>query len=44
MFAERWSESTGSLLDSLLTLGYSDRQVLFPGLLARCLGYTIEIL
>lgn len=44
MFAERWSESIGRLLDSLLTLGYSDRQVLFPGPLARCFGYTIEIL
>jgi hypothetical protein len=44
MFAERWSESTGSLLDSLPTLGYSDRRVLFPGLLACCFGYTVEIL
>jgi hypothetical protein len=37
-------ESTGSLLDSLLTLGYSDQGALFSSLLARCLGDLSEII
>lgn len=44
MSVERWSESKGSLIDSLSTLGYSGRWALFPGLLALCFEDTSEIL
>jgi hypothetical protein len=44
MSGDRWSESKGSLLDSLATLGYSGRWAPLSGPLALCFEDTCEIL
>ena len=44
MSGDRWSESKGSLLDSLSTLGYSGRWAPISGHLALCFEDTCEIL
>ena len=44
MSGDRWSESKGSLLDSLSTLGYSGRWSPLSGPLALCFEDTSEIL